>query len=70
LRNAIEIEQGLILESDSDEAISLDSESEHHKDTMATGDNNVTGSKINFGQDHNMHEILVMSILSLEISVD
>jgi hypothetical protein len=35
LKNRIEIEQELILETDSDEAISTDNESEHNEHTMA-----------------------------------
>jgi hypothetical protein len=71
-RNRVEIEQELILEIDSDKAISSESEGELHEDTMAAGDNNVTGSqdnKITFGQYHVIHGILVVSILSLELSV-
>jgi hypothetical protein len=47
-RNRIVIEQELILETDSDEAVSSDSENEHNEDTMAAeGDNNVTRSRDN-----------------------
>jgi hypothetical protein len=46
LRNRIKIEQDLILENDSDEAISYGIECELHEDTLAEGDNNnVTGSR-------------------------
>jgi hypothetical protein len=37
----------LILETDSDEGISSDSESEHDEDNVAAGDNNVTESRHN-----------------------
>jgi hypothetical protein len=47
LRNITETEQELILETKSDEAISSDSENELEEDTVATGDNNVTGSRGN-----------------------
>jgi hypothetical protein len=40
LRNRTEIEQELILQTDLDEAISYDSESELEEDTVAVGDNN------------------------------
>jgi hypothetical protein len=40
LRNRIEIEQELILETGCDEAISSDSESELEEDTLAVSDNN------------------------------
>jgi hypothetical protein len=43
-----EIEQELLLETDYDEAISSDSESELDEDNVAAGDNNnVTGSRDN-----------------------
>jgi hypothetical protein len=48
LRNRIETEQELILETGSDEAVSSDGESELHEDTVAAGDNNNgTGSQDN-----------------------
>jgi hypothetical protein len=48
LRNRIEIELELILETDSDEAVSSDSKSELDEDTVAAGaNNNVTGSQDN-----------------------
>jgi hypothetical protein len=40
LRNRVEIEQELILETDSDEAILSDTESEFDEDTVAADDNN------------------------------
>jgi hypothetical protein len=62
LRNRIEIEQELISETDSDEAVSTDNESELDEHNMAV--------EITFGQNYNIHGILVVSILSLEVSVD
>lgn len=45
LRNRNDFEQDLILESDSDEAVLCDSESDFHEDTVAVcEDSNVSGS--------------------------
>jgi hypothetical protein len=62
LKNIIENEQELILETDSDEAVLSDSESELHEHTAVV--------EITFCQDHNTHGILVVSVLSLELSLD
>jgi hypothetical protein len=47
LRNRTGIEQELILETDSDKAISSDSESELDEDTVETDNNNMSGSQAN-----------------------
>jgi hypothetical protein len=55
-----------LLTSDSDEAVSSDSESELDEDTVAADDkNNVTEAEVTFGQDSNMNGVLVVPILSL-----
>jgi hypothetical protein len=59
-RNRIGIEQELILETNSDEAISSDSERQFDEHTMA----------VEIGQNHNIHGIVVVSVLLLEVSVD
>jgi hypothetical protein len=48
LRNRMEMQQRLTLETNSDEALSSDSESEHNEDTVAAdNNNNVSGRQDN-----------------------
>lgn len=63
LRNKLETERDLILETDSDEAISAESESGPDGDTMVAGINNKNASHIISG-------FLAQPILPLELSVD
>jgi hypothetical protein len=72
LRSKIQIEQEVILEPDSDEAISSDSESELDNTTLWLQVITImqVKAKIKFGRVHNTLGILVVSILSLDISVD
>jgi hypothetical protein len=71
LRNRLETEQELNLETDSDEAILPDSEVSFMK---ILGQQVIKimqlEAELKFVQDHNIHGILVVSILSLQLSVD
>jgi hypothetical protein len=64
-------EQKTNSESSSDEAVLSDTESELDKHTLPAGDdNNAMESEMEFGQNHNMAGILVVSIFSFWMTVD
>jgi hypothetical protein len=60
---------GTNLGPNSNEAISYDTNSELDEGTVPVGDNNESGSQENIWSRSQHHSILVLSILSLELSV-